>query len=376
MIVVHVITCLNDGGAEAVLYRLCLADQQNSHVVISLRDEGKYGALLKKVGIAVHCLNMPRGLVMPGGIWKLARLLRHLRPDVVQTWMYHADWVGGLVARAVGIHRVFWGLHATNLENGMVKRATILVVRINALLSRWIPKRIVSCSQTGVVVHQAIGYTADKFIVIPNGYDLGQFAPDPQAGQALKLTLAIPDGVPLMGMVARFDPQKDHLNLIAALGLLKQGGYDFRCVLVGGGMTEANTELIAWLDTHGIREQVLLPGQRGDIPAVMNALDMVVLSSSYGEAFPNVLCEAMACGTPCVTTDVGDAGLIVGDTGWVVPAKSPESLRHAISEAIELKQANRTAWAKRQAVARQRILDNYGIGKMVAAYSQLWAEER
>lgn len=375
MIVAHVITCLNDGGAEAVLYRLCLANPQNSHVVISLRDEGKYGSLLRKAGIAVHCLNMPRGVVTPGGIWKLWRLLRKMKPNVVQTWMYHADLVGGLVARAVGIRRVFWGSHHTNLEPGKTSRATIWVARLNALLSHWVPLRIVSCSQKGVVVHTAIGYAADKFRVIPNGHDLRQFSPDPQTRDALRSTLGVPDGMALLGMVARFDPQKDHLNLIAALGLLKQNGHDFRCALVGGGMTEANADLLAWLDAHQVRDRVLLLGQRNDIPAVMNALDVHVLSS-LGESFPNVLCEAMACGTPCVTTDVGDAALIVGDTGWVVPANSADSLAHAMSDALGQRLADLAAWKQRQAAARQRILDHFSIEKMVESYNKVWDENR
>ncbi|MBI5431130.1 MAG: glycosyltransferase [Nitrosomonadales bacterium] len=373
MIVAHVITCLDDGGAEAVLYRLCLADRQNRHVVVSLQDDGKYGALLKQAGIAVHCLDMPRGRVTPGGIWKLARLLRQLRPDVVQTWMYHADLLGGLVARVAGIRHVFWGLHHTNLEQGKTRRATILVARLNALLSRWIPERIVSCSQKGVAAHQAIGYAAKKFRVIPNGYDLRQFAPDPQAGAALRSTLPLPDGVPLLGMVARFDPQKDHPNLITALGLLKQGGHDFRCVLAGSGMTVANTGLVDWLDTHGIRDRILLLGQRSDIPAVMNALDVHVLSSA-GEGFPNVLCEAMACGTPCVTTDAGDAGLIVGDTGWVVPVGSAASLADALTDAFGQRVADPAAWERRKAAARQRILDRFSIERMVDGYNRAWTE--
>lgn len=374
MIVVHVITCLKDGGAEAVLYRLCLADHQNLHVVVSLRDEDKYGPLLSAAGIAVHCLNMPRGRVTPGGIWKLARLLLRHRPDVVQTWMYHADLVGGVVARAVGIRRVFWGLHHTNLEMGKTSRITIWVARLNALLSRWIPKLIVSCSQKGVAVHQAIGYAPEKFRVIPNGYDLCQFAPDLQAGFALRSALAVPDGVPLLGMVARFDPQKDHHNLIDALGLLKQSDQDFRCVLVGSGITDANAEMIAWLDNQGIRDRTLLLGQRSDIPAIMNALDVHILSSAYGEAFPNVLCEAMACGTPCVTTDVGDAELIVGDTGWVVAAQSAELLAQAIADALRQRFADTAAWKRRQLDVRQRILDRFSIERMVESYNQTWAE--
>ena len=180
--------------------------------------------------------------------------------------------------------------------------------------------------------------------------------------------------MPLLGLVARFDPQKDHLNLICALGLLKQSSRDFRCLLIGGGMTSANADLIAWLDTHNIRAEVPLLGQRSDIPSVMNALDVHVLSSSFGEAFPNVLCEAMACGTPCVTTDVGDAGLIVAKTGWVVPARSAVALAQAMTAAIEQLVADPLAWEHRQNEARLRILNNFSIEKMVDSFNLTWVE--
>jgi len=328
--------------------------------------------LLQDAGITVHCLNMPRGFVTLNGIWMLMRLLRRMKPDVVQTWMYHADLVGGLAAYVVGIRRILWGSHHANLDSGKVRLATRIVARFNALLSHWIPWRIVSCSHRGASVHQAIGYAADKFVVIPNGYNLDQFASNSQARTSLRSNLSIPEGMVVLGMVARFDPQKDHLNLIRALGLLKQSGLDFRCMLIGDGMNESNAELVDWLDAHGIRERMLLLGQRRDIVAIMNALDVHVLSS-LGEAFPNVLCEAMACGTPCITTDVGDAKLIVGDTGWVVPAKSSEMLAEAISNAVNTWFSEPELWKRRQIEARQRVFENFSIEKMVERYSAIWA---
>lgn len=373
MTVAHIITGLDDGGAEAVLYRLCVADSKNSHVVISLLGDGKYGPLLSASGVNVHCLEMPRGSITFGGILKLIRLLREIRPDVVQTWMYHADLLGGLAARAVGIRQVYWGLHHTILEKSKAKRSTIMVARFNALLSRWIPRRIVSCSQKGVLIHQALGYAKDKFEVIPNGYDLQQFSINPQLCHELKLSLSLPDDVPLFGMVGRFDPNKDHLTLIAALGLLKQEGCDFRCVLVGSGMSETNIELMSWLDKHAVRDRVVLLGQRNDIPAIMNMIDVHVLSSN-GEAFPNVLCEAMACGTPCVTTDVGDAALIVGDTGWVTAANSSVLLSQTMYSAFTQLLTDTSAWEKRQNMAVQRIRENFSIDSMVDNYIQVWSD--
>jgi glycosyltransferase involved in cell wall biosynthesis len=371
VIVTHVITGLLDGGAEAVLHRLCMADRLNTHVVISLRDEGKYGPLLEHSGVLVHCLNMPRGRVTWRGFWRLVRLLRELKPDVVQTWMYHADLVGGVAARLAGIRRLYWGLHNTALETGKTQRATILVVRVNSWLSKWMPSCIVSCSQKGVYVHRDLGYDANKFVVIPNGYDLERFMPDPQARRVLRSELGLTYVQPVIGMVARLDPQKDHRNLLAALAQLKAQGEDFLCLLVGTGMNCDNTKFEVWLDEFDLRDQVRLLGPRNEIPALMNALDVHVLSS-YAEAFPNVLCEAMACGTPCVATEVGDAGVIVGETGWVVPPGNPALLAQAIMQALAERRTEPAGWIARQVAARRRILDNFSIGQMVASYHQVW----
>lgn len=371
MIVCHIITSLNDGGAEAVLFRLCMADQGNTHVVISMRDEGKYGPLLEQNGVKVYFLLMPRSRVTWHGITLLAKLLLQLRPDVVQTWMYHADLVGGLMARIAGVKRVFWGLHHTNLERGHSSNLTIFVARLNAWLSHWIPNKIVSCSKNGVEVHSQIGYVSKKFIVIPNGYDLKQFRPDKVAGGMLRSALSVSVDIPLLGMVARFNPQKDHDNLIASLGLLKRYGTSFFCVLVGTDIDVSNAKLMDLIGKHGVTDNILLLGIRDDIPILMNALDVHVLSS-FGEAFPNVLCESMACETVCVTTDVGDARLIVGDTGWVVPPRSPELLAQALKTSIAEWQTDHIHWILRKKAARQRILEQFSTERMADSYRKLW----
>lgn len=372
MKVCHIITGLNDGGAEAVLYRLATKNGPERHHVISLMDEGKYGPLLRKAGAKVTCLNMPRGRLTLGGLWQIWRLLRQERPNIVQTWMYHGDLVGGVIARLAGVARICWGIHHSTLEPGESAKSTILVARVNALLSRWVPDAIVCCAEKAIEVHTALGYASDRMVVIPNGYDLQRFSPDAEARQRLRQALAVPEGVCLLGMVARFDPQKDHANLISALSQLEQSGVAFRCALVGTGMTEANASLLQCIAKHGLVDWVTLLGQRNDVPDVMNALDLHLLSSS-GEAFPNVLAEAMSCGTPCVTTDVGDAALIVGDTGWVVPSRNPEALAQAIVAGLHERMNQPAEWAVRQTAARQRILSNFSIEKMVNAYEQVWA---
>lgn len=368
--ITHVINCLGDGGAEAVLHRLCTRDSSNRHTVIALKDAGKYGLLLERAGVSVHCLGISPGRVNWQELWRLWRLLRALRPDVVQTWLYHANLLGGVCARLANVRRVFWGIHHSNLEPGKARISTIFIARLGALLSRWIPTGIVCCAQRALEVHRGLGYAAHKLEVIANGYDLRYFQPDAQARLRLRADRGIDATMPVLGMVARFDPQKDHENLLRALDLLKQSGRVFRCVLAGQGMDGANKQLAAWIEAYGLHEEMMLLGPCNDVRALMSALDVHVLSSA-GEAFPNVLAEAMACGTPCVTTDVGDAATIVGDTGWVVPPGDSGRLADAIAAALQARQDS-LAWQARAQAARARIEDRFSQEKMVGAYRRVW----
>ncbi|GKS68269.1 glycosyltransferase involved in cell wall bisynthesis [Nitrosomonas sp. PY1] len=368
---IHIISGLSDGGAEAVLYRLCSEDKSNTHTVISLTEEGKYGPLLRIKGIQVYQLNMPRGCVTLSSILKLYRLLRNLKPDVVQTWMYHADLVGGLVARLAGTHKIYWGIHASSLETGKSKWHTIAVAYTNALLSRWVPTGIICCAERAQQTHQQLGFAVDRFTVIPNGYNLDHFKPDSESRKKLRAELGINEQTLLLGCVGRFDPQKDHHNLLAALTIIKQNGVSFRCILVGRDLNGNNVQLVSWIKQYDLQDEVLLLGQRTDIPAVMNALDLHILSSSYGEAFPNVLAEAMACGTPCVATDVGDAAYIIGHTGWTAPPSDAGLLANAIHSALVC-YSNHDEWQSRCVAARNRVVETFGLEKMIAAYHAVW----
>ncbi len=375
MKVCHVITGLNDGGAEAVLFRLCTHDRHNHHAVISLMDDGKYGGLLREQGVSVHFLGMEPVVMSVAALGKLWRLLRVERPDVVQTWMYHADLVGGIIGRLAGTRTICWGIRHTNLEAGHSKSRTIRIAQTCARLSRWIPKKIVCCAESAAQVHGDLGYSREKMVVVRNGYDLDQFRPDADARQQIRAELGVPVDSMLFGMVARFNPQKDHANLIGALEMLRAEGQDIYCVLVGRGMDRENAGLNDWINTAGVRERVMLAGSRSDIPAVMNALDAHVLSSSFGEAFPNVLCEAMACGTPCVTTDVGDAAAIVGETGWVVRAKDSGMLADGMRAAMQYR-ADADCWRRRKRAARDRVQEHFSLDAMVAQYREVWGAAR
>lgn len=374
MEILHIITGLNDGGAEAVLYRLCLHDKINSHAVVSLSNGGKYGPMLRKAGFSVHILGMRPARPSIYAFFKLRKLIAKRRPDIVQTWMYHSNLFGGVAARVSGIRSIVWNIRQTTFESGESKIITRWIGRLLATLSCWLPSKIIVCAQEALDKHVALGYDRRKMICIPNGYDLKEFQSglDPQS--KFRFSLNAPTSIPLIGTVGRFDPQKDHLNLLDALFILSQRGVLFRCLLVGVGLDETNSELLMWISERGLIDSVHLLGQRTDIPFIMNALDLHVLPSAYGEAFPNVVAEAMACGTPCVVTEIGDAGFIVGRTGWVVPPRDSKGLAAAIQEALS--DFNSTAWVDRCNAARTRIEENFSIDSMVQSYNAIWQKVR
>ena len=373
MRVVHVIVSLYDGGAQAVLFSLLTHENSHEHVVISLTNQGKYSGPIRDMGVPVHHLDMPLGRLSWSGLRRLRMLIREARPDVVQTWMYHSDLLGGLIARLAGIKNIVWGIHHSTLDNKGTSRSTRLVVKLLSMLSRYVPKRIISCSRRALEVHVAAGYGRSKMVFIGNGYDLQRFQPIAGSLDSLPLTPDATNNRIVFATIARWNPQKDQRNLIDACQLLvEQGAPAFVCLLIGPDVDNGNSDLVSYIKQHNLQNNVLLCGSTTDVPLVMNAIDFHVLPSAFGEAFPNVVAEAMSCGTPCIVTDVGDAAEMVSDTGWVVPPRNPVALAVAIQDAMLLRGCTSMNWAERQQGCRNRALENFDIHKMVAAYENVW----
>jgi len=370
--ILHVITGLGQGGAESVLTRLATWPQADvEHTVVSLTDDGLYGERLRAAGVAVHALGMKRGRVSLGGFLALRRLIATTRPDAVQTWMYHADLIGGLAARLAGVRAIAWGIRNSGAHLERSSRSARLVLRACAMLSGSVPRAIVCAAQNAAERHAEKGYRRDRMVVISNGYDLSRYAPDPLARARVRAAWALSEDVPVIGCVARWDPLKDHANLLRAVAALVRDGRDagLRCVLIGRDMTEGNAQLGALLDKLDLRDRVVLNGPSDDVPAVMNGLDLHVLSSC-AEGFPNVVAEAMACGVYCVVTDVGDAAYIVGDTGVVVPPEQAEALARGIESALcDVAARGRERSGE---PGRARVLEHFDLARMVQSYIAVW----
>jgi glycosyltransferase involved in cell wall biosynthesis len=370
MKVVHVVTTLKTGGAEVMLLRLLeqLRTSDYDPYVVGLTEPGEISDAIARLGIPVEALGSRRGVPDPGTVFRVARVLRRVQPDVVQTWMYHSDLIGGLAARVAGNPPVAWGLHSSDLSSAIIKRSTLMTVRTCARLSTWLPAAIVCCAESTRRQHAELGYDEEKLIVIPNGFDLDVFRPDPAARAAVRRELGLADETRLVGMVARFHPQKDYQNFVRAAGIIRAQRDDTHFLLCGASLDWENAELVRWIDEAGVRDRCHLLGRRTDVGRMQASFDIGCLSSRGGEALPLTVGEAMACGVPCVVTDVGDAALLVGDTGRVVPPRDPAALAAAIDALLTL---DADARGRLGAAARRRIGERYSLPVIAGRYAAL-----
>ena len=370
--VVFIITNLATGGAEAMLLKLLQQLDRSRFLptVISLMGRGEIGPRIQALGIPLHTLGLSPNVPDPFKVLRLAKLLCQLQPDVVHTWMYHADLIGGLAARLVGYKRVIWGIRHSNLSKSENKRSTLWVVMACALLSRRIPVQILTCSVRAKGIHAAVGYAAPKLHVIPNGFELDRFVPDAAARASVRAELGLAPDAPLVGLIARFHSQKNHFGFVEAVGLVHAQQPNVHFLLAGPEVDASNTELVTAIAAKGLQTHMHLLGRRDDVPRLMASLD-VLASSSHGEAFPNVLGEAMACGVPCVVTDVGDSSEIVGDTGRVVIAGDMAGLARGLVDVLCLPaEAKATLGDK----ARARVATNYEIGHVTRLYEAFYEQ--
>jgi glycosyltransferase involved in cell wall biosynthesis len=368
--IVFIITGLSTGGAEMMLLKVLqrLDRRRFSPEVISLSTRGDLGPRIEALGIPVHALGMNLRLPSPTSFYRLVRMLRSMHPDVVHTWLYHADLLGGLAARLAGISAVGWCLRNSSLDRGSASFAIRVVVVLCAWLSKWVPRRILSCSEAARQFHVGHGYAAAKILVVPNGFDLARFAPKAEARSTLRKDLGLAQDALLVGLVGRFHPQKNHEGFLRAAGALHRRMPAVHFVMVGQGVDSSNTPLMQSIAALDLVSNVHLLGLRDDVPDVMAALD-VLASTSYGEAFPNVLGEAMASGVPCVVTDVGDSAMIVGDTGRSVAPDDMHGLAVALQELLTLTSAERAALGQR---ARERVAAHFEIGAVVQRYQEFY----
>lgn len=370
--ILFIITGLSVGGAETMLLKLLqkLDRHRYDPLVLSLTDLGEMGPRIAAEGIAVRALGLRAGVPNPLQLLSLWRLMRQWRPQIVHTWLYHADLLGGVAARLAGVPAVIWGIRHANLDPAVNKRATLKVVRLCARLSSWLPDRILLNSEVARIAHIKFGYDPRCMQVVPNGFDLTSFRPDASARAWLRESLGLSSSTLIIGMIGRFDVQKNHLGFLDAVQRIHDVLPEVHFLFAGRGVDADNAALVAKAKALGVFANCHLLGLRGDVPRLMAGLDVLV-SASIGEAFPNVIGEAMACEVPCVATDVGDSAYVVGDAGYIVPSEKMVELADAVVVLLRLPEVARSALGLR---ARQRVVNNFNIDRVVDEFDCVYRD--
>ncbi len=373
MRIAHVITGLGAGGTPVMLRKVLAAQQSLPGIescVVGLIQDGPIAEQIRALGVPVTSLGMRRGVPDPRALWGLVRTLREFRPDLIQSWLYHADLMSSLARPWVGNPPVVWNLRHASLDPQVDGRSTIWTAKVCAWLSRRSPARILVNTVSGRLLHAEHGYDDTKMQVVPNGFDLERFQPSTEARAQLRRTLGLPVDSLLIGLVARFSNHKRQSVFIRAMSEVAAQLPMAHFVLCGTNITHENSTLNQWIAESGYRERFHLLGERMDVEWVHAALDLEV-SASFSEAFSNSIGEALCCGVPCVVTDVGDSAWLIENAGRVIPAEDAPAMARACVEILTSPAAERATLSR---CARQRMERSLDIHVIARQYHDIWRE--
>ncbi len=372
MKICHISSGLNTGGAEVMLYKLLSTNnlKRFDHVVVSLKDEGSIAEYIKNLGVPVFCLGMSPGRPTPKGGWRLIKLIRQLKPEIIQGWMYEGNFAAFLARIMLPRKsKLLWSIHSSLHELNKVDWLTRMLIRLESKLSLF-PNFILYNSRISMEQHENFGFSSKRSLLVPNGVDCDQFKSSGNARLKLRSSLELDFDTFLIGRIARFHPEKDYANLILAAKKLISKFPNVHFVFSGREVIQSNTSLVTMIQDTGFAEKFHLLGDRRDIPEIMAGLDVHV-SSSRTESFPLVIGETMACCVPSVVTDVGDCREIVGETGRVVPPRDHEALANGLEAFIKMDSAKRFMMGK---AARERIVSRFSLPSIAKRYEALYQE--
>ena len=367
--VLHVIYSLGQGGAERTLSNICLRSKKHIHHVVCLTNKSFYSNLLEKNNIKIYELNMNKLQNLFISPLRLYLILKKIKPEIVQTWMYHSDLFGGVIARLAGVKVVLWNVRSSSFKIPLISHSSLLTSRINALISSFLPNKIICCGKYTAQCHVKQGYDSSKIKIIFNGVDTNLFSPNSKKRNLVRMKYKINSHTILFGMIARYTPEKDHKSLLKALSLCNNLDQEWKCILCGKDMDYNNYELVEIINSLNLSQKIHLIGTQINVNEIYNALDLHILSSR-SEGSPNCLTEALSSGVPCISTSVGDAQFILKKRDWIVNPNNHYQLAKVIKKFINLSESER---AKISESSRKLIKSEFSLSKMIESYDNLYS---
>lgn len=341
--------------------------QTYRHIVAALDPAGGMRERFRLAGVELYIFDVKHKPFCE--FFRLVKLIRSLRPAIVQTWLYHADLLGGLAAQIAGCRRVVWGIRTTDVAN-RGSRSIATVRTICAMLSHWLPQTIVCNAEAVRRSHIEVGYSAMRMVVIPNGFDMTLLKAGAAEVEALRQNCGFTPQTQVIGMLGRFNPAKNQQDFVRAAGILVRQHPKLRFLMVGRDCIAGNSTLMAWIEATGAPECFVLLGERSDVSVCLAAMDYFALPSRT-EGFPNVLAEAMAMKRPSVATDVGDAGMLLSDCGVLVPPEDAAALATGLSHLLALKPKERIELGNR---AHSRIKQEFSMTHLFQRFSNVYLQ--
>lgn len=355
---------LTYGGAERQLVLLAKGLHERGHhvAVITFYSGGPLEKELREAGVRIRPLYKRGRWDVLVFLIRLTRIMWEERPDILHGYLTGQNLIAVLIKPLFPSIKIVWGVRSAIRDLGRREWLDSVSFKLTCWLSRF-ADAIIANSHAGREYHVAMGYPAKKTVVIRNGIDTERYHCDPKARERIRREWGVTEHEELIGVVGRLNPVKDHPTFLNAAALLACKRRTSRFVCIGDGPAEYREELYALAENLGLGERLLWVGNYEDMPAAYNALDITV-SSSLSEGMPNVISEAMACGVPCVVTNVGDSAWVVGDQGEVVPPKNSVAIVDAIERLL-----NRRTYDPTQ--IRQRIVNQVSLSSLIDNMEQM-----
>ena len=365
--ILHTIIALNNGGSERSLQKLIYNIDNNifENRILCIFNEGYVGKEIEKKGFKVYVLFRKNNII---NFLKSIKKIRKYKPDIIQTWLPHADFLGGFIAFLTGSKNVIWNLRLSNIELKKNKLHSLFFIRFNALLSWFVPKKIICNSSKASKVHINIGYKKDKICYVPNGFDTDRFNSDKQIRRKLRKNYNIPIESKVFGLIGRYTPLKNHIGFLNAAQLILRKNTNVLFLLAGENIDQNNIELMKIIKKNKLEKHIILLGIRDDIENVINCLDFSICCS-YGESFPNIIGESMSCAVPCIVSKVGDCSKIIEDSGWIFKSTSSTDIADKLNEVLKIADYE---IEKKGSIARSIIKEKYSMDISVSKYEKIY----
>ncbi|MDC3042949.1 glycosyltransferase [Candidatus Pelagibacter sp.] len=379
MKIIHIINSLKKGGAEGNLYRLCKL-QKNKYkkkidiIIITLIDNGYFENELKKNGIKVYSLawnKKNRYFEFIKKILKLRNFIRKQNPDVIQSWMYHSNFLTIFLPK-IFYEKIFWNIRHSELNFQISKKTTIFISFLCGLFSKIVPKKIIYCSERSIKFHENQHfYSKIKTTLINNGYNDKTYYPSKYLNLNFRKKYKIDKSDIILGFAGRYAKQKNIYSMLLAFSNIIKNFDNIYFYMVGKNINSLNKELYNFVLDLKIKNKVIFLKEQKNLLEFYNGIDLLLLTS-HSESFPNVIAEAMLCKTPVLSSDAGCAKKIIGASGFIMRNNDHQSILNGLIKSIKIFRYNKNKWNTLKKNSRQQIKKNFSIAKMSNKYLRAW----